>query len=174
MPPPVRAAARFDIGYRPFTEADLDFVRTLFRSTREEEVAQTGWPEAAQKAFIDQQFDAQHRHYLSHYGDAEWLIVTRRGEPIGRLYLFEDEREFLIIDVTIAPQARGAGIGAAILEDIFALAAPTGKRVAIHVEKNNPARRLYSRVGFRMAEDQGIYDLMVREPAEPEEPPASS
>lgn len=163
MPPPLRAAARFDIAYRPFSESDLDFVRELFRSTRQEEVAQTGWPEDVQRDFIDNQFEAQHRHYEAHYSDAEWLIVTRGGRPIGRLYLFEDENEFLIIDVTIAPDARGEGIGGAILEDIFALAAPSGKRVSIHVEKNNPARRLYLRVGFRMSEDQGVYDLMVRE-----------
>jgi GNAT superfamily N-acetyltransferase len=90
---------------------------------------------------------------------------TRSGEPIGRLYLFEDKHEFLIVDITIAPEARGEGIGAAILEDIASLAAPTGKRVSIHVEKNNPARRLYLRVGFRMVEDQGVYDLMARDAA---------
>ena len=32
-----------------------------------------------------------------------------------------------------------------------------GKRVAIHVEKFNPARRLYARLGFREVQDLGIY-----------------
>jgi GNAT superfamily N-acetyltransferase len=165
MPPPLRAAARFDIAYRPFTDADLPLIERLYVSTREAEVAQTGWPEDVQRAFLAQQFRAQHSHYLTHYYDMEWLIIERAGQPIGRLYLFEDKNEFQIVDITIGPEARGEGIGAAILEDVFDLARPTGKRVSIHVEKNNPARRLYLRAGFVMVEDQGVYDLMAWEPA---------
>jgi GNAT superfamily N-acetyltransferase len=165
MPPPLRAAARFDIAYRPFTEADLPLIERLYVSTREAEVAQTGWPEDAQRAFLSQQFRAQHSHYQTHYYDMEWLIVERAGQPIGRLYLFEASDEFEIVDITIGPEARGEGIGGAIIEDVFDLARPTGKRVSIHVEKNNPARRLYLRMGFVMIEDRGVYDLMAWEPA---------
>jgi GNAT superfamily N-acetyltransferase len=165
MPPPLRAAARFDIAYRPFTDADLPLIERLYVSTREAEVAQTGWPEDAQRAFLAQQFEAQHRHYRTHYHDMEWLIIERAAQPIGRLYLFEAEDEFEIVDITIGPEARGEGIGAAILQDVFDLARPTGKRVSIHVEKNNPARRLYLRLGFIMIEDRGVYDLMAWAPA---------
>ncbi|MEA3033046.1 MAG: hypothetical protein QOH86_1062 [Sphingomonadales bacterium] len=165
MPPPLRAAARFDIAYRPFTDADLPLIERLYVSTREAEVAQTGWPEDVQRAFLAQQFRAQHSHYQTHYYDMEWLIIERAGQPIGRLYLFEAKDEYEIVDITIGPEARGEGIGAAILEDLFDLARPTGKRVSIHVEKNNPARRLYLRMGFVMVEDQGVYDLMAWEPA---------
>src|SRR4051812_36384833 len=164
MPPPIRAAARFDIVYRSFTDADLPLIERLYASTREAEVAQAGWPEEFQARFIAQQFEAQHRHYLAHYHDMEWLIVERAGEAIGRLYLFEDKDEFQIVDITIGPEARGEGIGAAILEDVFAMARPAGKRVSIHVEKNNPARRLYLRLGFVMIEDRGVYDLMAWNP----------
>ncbi|MEA3035369.1 MAG: hypothetical protein QOH04_1131 [Sphingomonadales bacterium] len=167
MPPLIRAAARFEISYRPFNDGDLPLIERLYASTREAEVAQTGWPEDVQRRFLAQQFEAQHRHYGTHYYDMEWLIIERAGQPIGRLYLFEDEHEFQIVDITIASEARGEGIGAAILEDVFDLARPTGKRVSIHVEKNNPARRLYRRMGFVMVEDQGVYDLMAWSPAEP-------
>jgi hypothetical protein len=32
--------------------------------------------------------------------------------------------------------------------------------VSIHVEKLNPAMRLYRRLGFVTEEDKGVYDLM--------------
>jgi hypothetical protein len=32
--------------------------------------------------------------------------------------------------------------------------------VSIHVEKFNPAMRLYRRLGFLTEEDKGVYDLM--------------
>jgi GNAT superfamily N-acetyltransferase len=161
MPPPLRAAARFELSYRPFTDDDLPFVEGLYASTREAEVAQSGWPDEVQRAFLAQQFQAQHSHYRIHYHDAEWLIIERGGVAIGRLYLFEDASEFSIVDISMVAEARGLGIGGAVLEDILALAAERGKPVAIHVEKNNPARRLYLRLGFRETEDKGVYDLMT-------------
>ena len=39
-------------------------------------------------------------------------------------------------------------------------AAAAGKTLSIHVEKNNPARRLYDRLGFREINDVGVYLLM--------------
>jgi ribosomal protein S18 acetylase RimI-like enzyme len=58
------------------------------------------------------------------------------------------------------PEARGQGIGAALLRDVLADAAPSGRNVTIHVEKNNPARTLYARLGFTILdEDRGAYDL---------------
>jgi GNAT superfamily N-acetyltransferase len=167
MPPPIRAAARFDIGYRPFNDGDLALIERLYVSTREAEVAQAGWAEDVQRRFLAQQFEAQHSHYRTHYADMEWLIIERAGHPIGRLYLFEDDQEFQIVDITVGAEARGEGIGTAILEDVFDLARPTGKRVSIHVEKNNPARRLYVRMGFVMVQDQGVYDLMAWSPTAP-------
>ena len=160
MPPPLIAAAGAGIRYRPMTAGDLPFMAELYVSTRREEVAATGWPEAAQAQFLAQQFDAQHRHYQAHYPDAEWLVIERAGERIGRLYLEEWKNQFRIIDIALLPSSRGAGIGAAILRDILAMAQSAGKRVTIHVEKNNPAMNLYRRLGFRAAEDKGVYDLL--------------
>ena len=39
-------------------------------------------------------------------------------------------------------------------------AAATGKRLSIHVESNNPARRLYERLGFEEVAEHGLYRLM--------------
>lgn len=160
MPPALDAAARFGIGYRAMTADDLEFMAALYLSTRAEEVAATGWPVEAQRQFLLQQFDAQHRHYQAHYPDAEWLVVERGAERIGRLYLEEWPSQVRIIDIALMPESRGQGIGAAILEDVVAMAAAVGKPVSIHVEKNNPAMRLYRRLGFGAVEDKGVYDLL--------------
>ena len=41
----------------------------------------------------------------------------------------------------------------------------SGLLVRIHVEENNPAMRLYLRLGFEKIEEQGIYHLMEWTPA---------
>ncbi|MCP4663054.1 MAG: GNAT family N-acetyltransferase [bacterium] len=39
-----------------------------------------------------------------------------------------------------------------------------GKPVRIHVERFNPAMRLYERLGFTQVDDQGVYYLMEWSP----------
>jgi GNAT superfamily N-acetyltransferase len=165
MPPPIEAAAAFGVAYRPMTDEDLLFVAALFASTRAEEVAATGWPPEMQRAFLDQQHRAQHQHYRNVYPDAEWLIIERAGDAIGRLYLHECDAELLLMDISLLPEQRGGGLGGAILADLLALASGKGKPVSLHVEKFNPARRLYQRFGFTVMEEQGIYDRMEWRPS---------
>lgn len=161
MPPPVKAAAAFGIAYRGETEGDLPFVFALYATTRADEVAASGWPQAMQDAFLAQQHRAQHSWYRATYPDGEWLIVERAGAPIGRLYLAGDMGMAMIVDISLLPEARGTGLGTAILKDL--LAGET-RPVQLHVEKRNPARRLYERLGFRLVEEGAIYDRMVRPP----------
>jgi len=165
MAPPLRFAARFAIAYRPAAESDLPFLAGVYAATRTEELAATGWPRELQHAFLMQQHEAQHAHYANVYPEAERLVIERGGEAIGRLYLIEWPANLRVIDVSLLPAARGQGIGEAILRDVGADAASRGKKVSIHVEKHNPARRLYERLGFAVVEDKGVYDLMEWTPA---------
>jgi ribosomal protein S18 acetylase RimI-like enzyme len=157
-------AQRLGVKCRPMNDADLPFLFGLYASTRAEEVAASGWPPEAQAAFLQQQFQAQHHHYQTYYPDAEWLVVEREGAAVGRLYVEEWPSQFRIIDIALLPEARGKGFGAALIADLFAGARAVGKRVSIHVEKNNPAMRLYHRLGFAKAEDKGVYDLLEWSP----------
>ena len=165
MAPPLPRAGALGLAVRPMTDDDLPFVAALYASTREEEVAQTGWPAEQQRAFLAQQHEAQHRHYRTHYPETDWLIVELGGEAIGRLYLAEWERAFSVIDISLVPAARGRGYGGALLTDILAAADAAGKDVTIYVEKHNPALRLYLRLGFGPVKDEGVYLELERKPA---------
>jgi ribosomal protein S18 acetylase RimI-like enzyme len=164
MPPPIKAAAEFGIAYRPFTQGDLPFVAELYASTRRWEVALAGWPLETQEAFLAQQHEAQHQHYSAHYEGIERLVVECGGEAIGRLYLHEGEQDLRIVDISLVASCRARGIGGAILRDVMADAHGRGKSASIHVEKNNPARRLYLRLGFVEAADRGVYDFLQADP----------
>ncbi|UCI30830.1 hypothetical protein [Mesorhizobium sp. B4-1-4] len=50
------------------------------------------------------------------------------------------------------------------MRDLVKEAWLAGKSASIHVEKNNPARQLYVRLGFTVVEDKGVYDLMACAP----------
>ena len=164
MPPPLRAAAGLGVSYRPSTDEDLWFLATVYASTRLEEVAQSGWSKEMQLQFLAHQADAQHRHYRAHYPDAEWLVIEREGEAIGRLYIEEWASQIRLIDIALLPDGRGGGVGSAILADLQDWASEKAKPLTIHVERNNPAMRLYLRLGFAKVDEHGVYDLMEWRP----------
>lgn len=173
MPPPLDAAARLGIAYRPATDDDLGFLALVYASSRLEEVAQSGWPLETQRQFLAHQFDAQHRHYRQHYPAAEWLVIERGGTAAGRLYIEEWPDQIRLIDIALLPDHRGGGAGSAILADLMDMAAAAQKPLTIHVEKNNPAMRLYRRLGFEPIDEHGVYDLMEwRPPAGGPRPPS--
>lgn len=158
------AAEALGISFRPISDDDLPFLFTVYASTRAEELAVTGWPDEMKQQFLAQQFDAQHRHYQRHYPDAEWLVIERGGDPVGRLYVEEWESQMRIIDISLLPAARGGGVGSAILGDLMRDAAAKSKRVSIQVERTNPAMRLYHRLGFVTLEEQAVYHRLEWEP----------
>jgi ribosomal protein S18 acetylase RimI-like enzyme len=153
-------AAEAGLTFRPIADADLAFLAQLYASTRTEELAVTPWTDAERAAFLDMQFRAQHTHYQRNYPQADWLVTMRGDEAIGRLYIDRWPREHCIIDIAFLPEHRRHGLGAALLADLLDEAAAAGKAVTIHVEKFNPAMRLYRRLGFKTEEEHGVYDLM--------------
>ena len=147
---------------RPSDEA---FLRRLYASLREDELALVPWDEAAREAFLRQQFEAQDAHYREHYDGASFDVIEVDGEPAGRLYVARWEDEIRIMDIALQPEQRGAGIGTRLLRDLLDEGRRTGKRVSIHVEKHNGALRLYERLGFAPVADRGVYLLLERPPA---------
>ena len=155
----VRAAAA-GLSFRPITTVDLPFLFAVYASTRTEELAPLPWTEAQKTAFLNQQFQAQHADYQRNYSGADWLVVMRIGNGAGRLYVERNAREHSVIDIALLPEHRGRGLGGALMRDLMDEAAAVGKPLSIHVEKFNPALRLYRRLGFQTVEDKGVYDLM--------------
>ena len=145
---------------RPITDDDLPFLAELYASTRRQEVARTPWSEEQREAFLRWQFEAQHRHYQEHYPDCAFQVVERDGEPVGRLYVDRWESEIRLVDVALLPEHRGHGLGGALLHRLLAQGRASGKPVSIHVESNNPALRLYRRLGFEHVDSNGVYFLM--------------
>jgi GNAT superfamily N-acetyltransferase len=146
--PPRLAARGFHL--RPLRNDDEPWLRELYASTRADELASVPWTVAMRRAFCDQQFDLQHRHFVGYHGDADFLAIEHRGgEPAGRLYLDRSGEEDLVVDIALFPAFRGGGIGTVLLTAILDEATARARAVALHVAHHNPAaRRLYERLGF--------------------------
>jgi ribosomal protein S18 acetylase RimI-like enzyme len=164
-PFPWPRAAQAGLTFRRITDADLPFLARVYASTRMEELAATSMTDAHKATFLSLQFQGQHAHYQKYYPKADWLVTMRAGEDIGRLYIERWPSQHRIIDIAFLPEHCGKGFGEALLRDLIDEAAAAAKDVSIHVEKYNPAMRLYRRLGFVTEEDKGVYDLMRWSPA---------
>ncbi|MSQ47492.1 MAG: N-acetyltransferase [Deltaproteobacteria bacterium] len=150
------------VTFRHICSDDEAFLSQVYASTRLDELAVTDWTDEQKAAFLQMQFAAQHKFYQENYTDTDFLVVLQDDTPIGRLYVARWKDEIRIVDIALLPAYRGTGIGATILRDLFVEADAAGKPVRIHVERENPALRLYQRLGFVMIEDKGVYLFMER------------
>ncbi|HEY8189008.1 MAG TPA: GNAT family N-acetyltransferase [Pyrinomonadaceae bacterium] len=148
------------ITLRDAAEEDEPFLREVYASTRVQELALVPWNNEQREAFLRMQFDAQHFHYHSHFPEASYQIILQDAQPIGRLYALRKEGEIRIMDITLLPQHRNAGIGASLVRELLEEADRTGKAVNIWVEEFNPSRSLFERLGFSKVEEDGFNYLL--------------
>ncbi len=150
---------------RPITAEDTEFLYRVYASTRADEMAAVEWSDAEKEQFLRFQFEAQHKYYQQQFSAATFDVIVLDSAAVGRLYVDRREDEIRLIDIALLPEYRGKGLGGEIMRDVLAEAGAAGKPVRIHVERFNPALRLYRRLGFRHIEDQGVYNLMEWSPA---------
>ena len=149
-----------EITLRPVCDDDRELLYQVYASTRDAEMAIVPWSDDEKESFLRMQFKAQTTYWNEHYPETERSIIERDGHAIGRLYLDRRDDEIRIVDIALLSESRGAGIGRKLLEDVLSEASAAGKAARIHVEKNNPALRLYHRLGFKITGDTGVYYLM--------------
>ncbi|MHC4045430.1 GNAT family N-acetyltransferase [Bradyrhizobium sp. 23AC] len=92
----------------------------------------------------------------------EVRIVTFNGSDVGWLQVQESSTEVRLLQFFIAPDQQRKGIGTEVLQDRLAAWRATAKPAVLTVLKNNPARRLYERLGFSVVGDTGVkYEMKL-------------
>ena len=86
------------------------------------------------------------------------VAVDPSGLPVGAVWTFHHEPPLPLgpggdgapeIAIAVAPGHRGAGVGGALLDELFISATGRYEALALNVHQRNPAHRLYQRKGFR-------------------------
>lgn len=121
-----------------------------------DELAQIGWSQKRVEDFLSARFDVHHHYYNEQFPNSEFQVVMLGDQPIGRLYVGWWKDGVRLIDIALLPGYRNQGIGTALIEDVMRAARGAGMPVRLHVERLNPALRLYERLGFQIIEDRGL------------------
>ena len=149
---------------RRVCEEDEPFLFDLYASTRSGETAAWNWPATQVAVFLKLQFAAQRASYAMAYPDAEHSIILKDGRPIGRLLVNRSLAAACLVDISLLPDARGRGIGSALIRQLIDECSVSGSKLTLQVHCTNPARDLYLRLGFRCVQGDAMYDQMEWSP----------
>ncbi len=139
-----------DFEFRRVLPQDIPFCWSIYREAMKPLTAELmQWSEEAQRRGIEAALGDEDASILvSGNADAGWLHVveTRRDIHLGHLYL--------------APEHRNRGLGTSFLRWMGERAKRKDKSFTLEVLKNNRARGLYERLGFRIIESSPLKHTM--------------
>jgi ribosomal protein S18 acetylase RimI-like enzyme len=100
-----------------------------------------------------QQAELQHAAHDGAHPHAMHRIAMREGVPVGRIMIDWDAAESHCVDVAVLPEHQGKGIGLALLRAWLDVADLRGQPARLEVRADNPAARIYLRLGFQPVAD---------------------
>ena len=97
----------------------------------------------------------QRTSFAAQWKREEVRIITVDGKDAGWLQVAELPTEIRLQKFFVSPQHQRSGIGSEVLSNLLVTWRSTGKKIVLRVLKNNPARRLYERLGFSVVAEAG-------------------
>lgn len=143
-------AARVDLGIRPAVQGDLEVLWDFLAMAAYEPDAEAaklvpgvakylvGWQRPGDFGFIAEQD-----------GEISGAAWARRFSAKEFRFPFGDE-ETPKVSIGVKPDARNRGIGETLMRALIGEAACRGLGLCLGVRSENPARRLYERLGFSL------------------------
>jgi len=144
----------------PASATDEAFLFELFVSTRLADFSGLGWSEADLEALLILQYKARQFTYRQRYPTLAQDVVRQGDAPIGQVSTYESDAAIHLVEIALLKAYRGQGIGSALIRGLQRRAARSGKALRLQVAVDNPALRLYRRLGFRRSEERFPYVQM--------------
>ena len=96
------------------------------------------------------------------YNAEKIKIVIMNGRRAGYFSLRKDQEGLYLDNIQLSPSVQGRGIGTALLKEI--LSEHGSEKVRLTTFSDNPAKRLYERLGFSVTECDGATLRMTKLP----------
>ena len=131
-----------EFSFRRVTPHDFAFCWQTYSDAMQPLTAELmQWNEANQRRGIEEAL-----------ADEGASILVSDGADVGWLHVIETRRDIHLGHLYLAPQARNRGLGTKFLHWMGERAKRKDKNFTLEVLKNNRARGLYERLGFRVIE----------------------
>ena len=143
---------------------DLEFLQLVYASTREEDLRLLGWSpdDAAGQSFVEMQFAAQTSHYARVWASACSMVILVDGQAAGRFITDRSGERVHIVDLSLLPRYRGAGVGGTLIRRLLRDADAWALPVTCDVVIGNDAHGFWEHLGFRVRTVASVYMAMER------------
>lgn len=154
------------VSLRPETSADDDFLRSVITATVAQELGADAWPEPMRTHLAGMQYTMRRQGVRARHPEGESRIIAADGVSIGWLFTAELPDVVWLVEIMVAPEARGKGVGAEAVRQVLEAAGEKTVRLKVNVT-NGRAVRLYERLGFRRSGGDEVQHLMEHPAARP-------
>jgi ribosomal protein S18 acetylase RimI-like enzyme len=153
-------------GSRLARPQDDAFLFRLFARDRADQLTAAGIPEMHAEKLIEMQYRGQRTTWAARYPHAEnRILITANSTSCGRVLIDRRPARWRIVDIGVLAAHRGRGLATRAIEQCQTHCRNTQMRLELQVNPENPARRLYERLGFRAIQETEISIEMVWTPA---------
>lgn len=136
--------------YRSAIETDIDYLLWLRKETMNQHLINSGISLTEEEQLLR----------ITHLFTKAKIVILN-GQRIGLLKLNEEENMVEIVQVQIDPKYQGKGIGRQIIRSVIENSLKQRKDISLSVLKENPAKGLYLRMGFKIiGEDESSYKML--------------
>ncbi|SVD59226.1 uncharacterized protein METZ01_LOCUS412080 [marine metagenome] len=132
------------------TDADRDWLFALYETTMRGIIDDAvGWNDHAQQIRFDES-----------YRVSQFELVIQNEVRVGALYRAAHQNRLHISLILILPPHQGRSLGTHIIENSQPHCLEQDSTLTLSTFKNNPALRLYQRLGFEVTgEDEHFFDM---------------
>jgi ribosomal protein S18 acetylase RimI-like enzyme len=151
---------------RSETHDDAEFLVLLF-------IACAPLAAVLPEPMLRQQASIQKAGHIAEFPSAMRRIILLNGLPVARFMIdWNSTRSSHAVDLAVLPQARRSGIGLQLLRTWIEVADALHKPCTLEVLADNPARKIYDRLGFIATRPVDPNDpvIIMERPFEPNSP----
>lgn len=130
------------ITYRSCNENDLEYLLWLRKETMSSHL---------EKAGFNLEDEDHLKRIMYEFENANLIFLNQ--QKIGLLKLVENQNFIEIIQIQIDPNYQRKGIGERVIKTIIESNSSTKKPIILSVLKQNHARKLYEKMGFKIEEE---------------------
>jgi ribosomal protein S18 acetylase RimI-like enzyme len=136
---------------RPACREDEPLLFELFAGERRVEFAAAGVPQMQAEMLAQMQYRGRAMSYSAQFPEAEdSILIVEDGTPVGRLLVDRKSERWRVVDIAVLAEHRGRGVARKALIECQVQCAIAGTKLELEVATQNPARRLYEQLGFRV------------------------
>jgi GNAT superfamily N-acetyltransferase len=145
---------------RPVRPDDDPILTAMFVALRRAPFDESGLDPESVTTLLLHQAELQVYGYEHAYPDAVWETITLDGEPVGRLITDTTPDRIVLVDIFVAREHQGRGIGSLVLGAELERA---GRRpIELRVDRGSPAAAWYAAFGFDPVGGDDLQLSMVR------------